>query len=72
MNLNELAAGLVKDGILVLCVSDGNITDFLVSEAAPRTLVFREHNHLSSYVLNDKDTLINPDTLPEVLKVSKG
>jgi hypothetical protein len=71
MTLNELAAGLVKNGILVLCVSEGNVTDFLISASTPRTVIFQSDSGLSSYVLDESDRIVNVDTLMDVLKVSK-
>lgn len=71
MKLNEFAAGLTKDGILVLCLTDGEITDYLVTCKALRTLIRQEEGALSAQVLDDEDRIINIKSLPEVLKVLK-
>jgi hypothetical protein len=71
MKLNEFAASLTKDGMLVLCLSDGEITDYLVTSNALRTLVRREGNRLSAQVLTDDERIINLNSLPEALKVLK-
>jgi hypothetical protein len=71
MKLNEFAASLTKDGMLVLCLSDGEITDYLVTSNALRTLVRREGNRLSAQVLSDDERIINLNSLPEALKVLK-
>jgi len=71
MKLNEFAAGLTKDGLLILCLSDGEITDYVVSSNAPRTLIRRKGSNLSAQVLNDDVRIINLNSLPEALKVLK-
>ncbi|MBT9425872.1 hypothetical protein KI694_10050 [Enterobacter oligotrophicus] len=71
MKLNEFAAGLTKDGLLVLCLSDGEITDYLVSSSAARTLIRREGNRLSAQVIGDDERIININALPDALKVLK-
>ncbi len=48
MKLNEFAASLTKDGLLVLYLSDGEITDYVVSSNAARTLIRRKGNKLSA------------------------
>lgn len=71
MKLNEFAAGLTKDGILVLCLNDGEITDYLVTSNALRTLIRQEEGGLSAQVLDEEDRIINLNSLPEALKVLK-
>ncbi|MCK6877196.1 hypothetical protein L8S23_08310 [Enterobacter bugandensis] len=71
MKLNEFAAGLTKDGILVLCLTDGEITDYLVTSKALRTLIRQGEAGLSAQALDDEDRIINLKSLPETLKVLK-
>ncbi|WP_150143432.1 hypothetical protein [Enterobacter bugandensis] len=71
MKLNEFAAGFTKDGLLVLCLSDGEITDYVVSSNAARTLIRRKGNKLSAQVISDDERLINLNSLPEALKILK-
>ncbi|HHA2138802.1 TPA: hypothetical protein ACOEGY_000895 [Enterobacter bugandensis] len=71
MKLNEFAAGLTKDGLLVLNLSDGEITDYLVTNHALRTLIRREGNRISARILSDDERIINLNSLPEALKVLK-
>ncbi|BBS37874.1 hypothetical protein WP5S18E01_27210 [Enterobacter cloacae] len=71
MKLNEFAASLTKDGMLVLCLCDGEIMDYLVTSNALRTLVRREGNRLSAQVISDDERIINLNSLPEALKVLK-
>lgn len=71
MKLNEFAAGLTKDGLLVLNLSDGQITDYLVTNNALRTLIRREGNRISARILSDDERVINLNALPEALKVLK-
>lgn len=71
MKLNEFAAGLTKDGLLVLNLSDGQITDYLVTNNALRTLIRREGNRISARILSDDERVININSLPEALKVLK-
>ncbi|HAS1471567.1 TPA: hypothetical protein QCG03_000748 [Enterobacter bugandensis] len=71
MKLNEFAAGLIKDGILVLCLTDGEIIDYLVTSKALRTLIRQEEGGLSAQVLDDEDRIINLNSLPEALEVLK-
>lgn len=71
MKLNEFATGLTKDGLLVLCLSDGEITDYVVSCNAARTLIRRKDNKLSALVISDNERIVNLNSLPEALKVLK-
>ncbi|QQE37190.1 hypothetical protein [Enterobacter asburiae] len=71
MKLNEFAARLTKDGLLVLNLSDGEITDYLVTNNALRTLIRREGNRISARILSDDERIINLNSLPEALKVLK-
>ncbi|HGA2745871.1 TPA: hypothetical protein ACIR1F_004639 [Enterobacter roggenkampii] len=71
MKLNEFAAGLIKDGLLVLNLSDGEITDYLVTNNALRTLIRREGNRISARNLSDDERIINLNSLSEALKVLK-
>jgi hypothetical protein len=71
MKLNEFAKGLTKDGLLVLCLSDGEITDYLVTSNALRTLIRREGDRLSSQVLGNEDRVVNLNSLRNDLKVLK-
>lgn len=71
MKLNEFAAALTKDGLLVLNLSDGEITDYLVTNNALRTLIRREGNRISARILSDDERIINLNSLPEALKVLK-
>ncbi|MCE1975750.1 hypothetical protein LWT56_13760 [Enterobacter roggenkampii] len=71
MKLNEFAAGLTKDGLLVLNLSDGEITDYLVTNNAVRTLIRREGNRISARSLSNDERIINLNSLPEALKVLK-
>ncbi|MBG0626424.1 hypothetical protein [Enterobacter quasiroggenkampii] len=71
MKLNEFAAGLTKDGLLVLNLSDGEITDYLVTNNALRTLIRREGNRISARSLSNDERIINLNSLPEALKVLK-
>ena len=71
MKLNGFAAGLTKDGLLVLNLSDGEITDYVVTNNALRTLIRREGNRISARILSDDERIINLNSLPEALKVLK-
>ncbi|EML9044675.1 MULTISPECIES: hypothetical protein [Enterobacter] len=71
MKLNEFAAGLTKDGMIVLCLTDGEITDYLVTSNAMRTLIRRDGDRLSSQVLGEEDRIMNLNSLPQALKVLK-
>ncbi|MGX5108005.1 hypothetical protein ACWKYD_04255 [Enterobacter cloacae] len=71
MKLNEFASTLTKDGLLVLCLSEGEITDYVVSSNAARTLIRRKGNRLSAQVVSDDEQIINLNSLPEALKVLK-
>lgn len=71
MKLNEFAASLTKDGLLVLCLSDGEITDYVVSSNAARTLIRRKGNKLSAQVISDDELIVNLNSLPKALKVLK-
>ncbi|MCK7163617.1 hypothetical protein [Enterobacter cloacae] len=71
MKLNEFAAGLTKDGMIVLCLTDGEITDYLVTSNAIRTLIRRDGDRLSSQVLGEEDRIMNLNSLPQALKVLK-
>ncbi|WP_320718738.1 hypothetical protein [Enterobacter cloacae] len=71
MKLNEFAAGLTKDGMIVLCLTDGEITDYLVTSNALRTLICREGDRLSSQVLGDEDRVVSLNFLRNDLKVLK-
>ncbi|EMH1274645.1 hypothetical protein AABV98_001889 [Enterobacter hormaechei] len=71
MKLNEFAAGLTKDGMLILCLSEGEITDYVVTSKAMRTMIHREDNKISAQVLGDKDRIINLNLLPDAHKVLK-
>ncbi|WP_336340814.1 hypothetical protein [Enterobacter cloacae] len=71
MKLNEFASGLTKDGLLVLCLSDGEITDYVVSNNAARTLIRRKGNRLSAQVISDDERIVNLNSLPDALKVLK-
>ncbi|MFL4290733.1 hypothetical protein P9445_01470 [Enterobacter asburiae] len=71
MKLNEFATSLVKDGMLVLCLSEGEITDYLVTSNALRTLIRRNGDKLSAKVLSADERIINLNTLPNTLKVLK-
>ncbi|QCZ40945.1 hypothetical protein FGL54_24290 [Enterobacter cloacae] len=71
MKLNEFAAGLTKDGMIVLCLTDGEITDYLVTSNAMRTLIRREGDRLSSQVLGEEDRIMNLNSLPQALKLLK-
>ncbi|WMU74624.1 hypothetical protein OQ483_09585 [Enterobacter bugandensis] len=71
MKLNEFAAGLTKDGMLVLCLRDGEITDYLVTSKATRTLIRRKGNKLSAQVISEDDRIVILNSLPEALKVLK-
>lgn len=57
MKLNEFAAALTKDGLLVLNLSDGEITDYLVTNNALRTLIRREGNRISARILSDDERI---------------
>ncbi|MEG5898016.1 hypothetical protein [Enterobacter bugandensis] len=71
MKLNEFASALTKDGLLVLCLSEGEITDYVVSSNTARTLIRRKGNRLSAQVISDEERIINLNSLPEALKVLK-
>lgn len=71
MKLNEFAASLAKDGMLVLCLSEGEITDYLVTSNALRTLIRRNGDKLSAQVLSADERIINLNTLPNTRKVLK-
>lgn len=71
MKLNEFATSLVNDGMLVLCLSEGEITDYLVTSNALRTLIRRNGDKLSAQVLSADERIINLNTLPNTLKVLK-
>lgn len=62
---------MTKDGIIVLNVTNGEITDFLVSEDSARTLVKRDKGKLSAYQLKDTDRIVNVSSLSDALKVLK-
>lgn len=71
MKLNDFAASLMKDGLLVLCLSEGEITDYLVTSNALRTLIRRDGDKLSAQALGCDERVINLNSLPEALKVLK-
>jgi hypothetical protein len=71
MKLNEFAASLAKDGMLVLCLSEGEITDYLVTSNALRTLIRRNGDKLSAQVLSADERIINLNNLPNTRKVLK-
>lgn len=71
MKLNDFAASLMKDGLLVLCLSEGEITDYLVTSNALRTLIRRDGDKLSAQALGTDERVINLNSLPEALKVLK-
>ncbi|EOE0253037.1 hypothetical protein ACKAAW_001299 [Enterobacter hormaechei] len=71
MKLNEFAAGLTKDGMLILCLSEGEITDYVVTSKALRTMIHREGNKISTQVLGDEDRIINLNLLLDAHKVLK-
>lgn len=71
MKLNEFSAGLTKDGLLIFCLSDGEITDYVVSNNATRTLIRRKGNRLSAQVISEDERIINLNSLPDALKVLK-
>ncbi|WP_108394014.1 hypothetical protein [Enterobacter hormaechei] len=71
MKLNEFAAGLTKDGMLILCLSEGKITDYVVTSKAMRTMIHREDNKISARVLGDEDRIINLNLLLDAHKVLK-
>ena len=71
MKLNEFAAGLTKDGMLILCLSEGEITDYVVTSKAMRTMIHREDNRISAQVLGDEDRVVNLNSLRNDLKVFK-
>lgn len=71
MKLNEFAAGLTKDGMLILCLSEGEITDYVVTSKAMRTMIHREDNKISAQVLADEDRIINLNLLLDAHKVLK-
>lgn len=71
MKLNEFAASLTKDGLLVLTLSNGEITDFLVTSNTLRTLIRRDGDKLSAQALGEDERIINLNSLPEALKVLK-
>lgn len=71
MKLNEFAAGLTKDGMLILCLSEGEITDYVVTSKAMRTMIHREDNKISARVLGDEDRIINLNLLLDAHKVLK-
>ncbi len=71
MKLNEFAATLTKDGMIVLCLSEGEIIDYLVTSNALRTLVRRNGDKLSAQVLSSDDRIINLKNLLNTLKVLK-
>lgn len=71
MKLNEFVPSLTKDGLLVLCLSNGEITDYLVTSNALRTLIRREGDRLSSQVLGNEDRVVNLNSLRNDLKVLK-
>ncbi|EMV1553193.1 hypothetical protein ACEV6G_04950 [Enterobacter ludwigii] len=71
MKLNEFAATLTKDGMIVLCLSEGKIIDYLVTSNALRTLVRRNGDKLSAQVLSSDERIINLKNLPNTLKVLK-
>jgi hypothetical protein len=71
MKLNEFVARLTEDGLLVLCLSDGEITDYLVTSTTLHTLIRREGNTLSARALTADERIININSLQEVLKVLK-
>jgi hypothetical protein len=71
MKLNDFASSLTKDGLLILCLSDGEITDYVVSSNAARTLISRKGNKLSAQVISDYERIVNLNSLPDALKVLK-
>ncbi|MDH1318603.1 hypothetical protein N5C39_09515 [Enterobacter bugandensis] len=72
MKLSDFAASLTRNGMLVLCLTDGEITDYLVTSKALRTLIRQEKGGLSAQVMDDEDRIINLNTLPEALKVLRS
>lgn len=71
MKLNQFATSLVKDGMLVLCLSEGEITDYLVTSNALRTLIRRNGDKLSAQVISDDERIVNLNSQPKALKVLK-
>ncbi|POZ14098.1 MULTISPECIES: hypothetical protein [Lelliottia] len=70
MKLNDFAKGLTQNGIIVLNVSNGEITDYLVSEAAERTIISREDTRLSASILDRNTYILSEDTI-NILRVLK-
>lgn len=71
MKLNEFATTLTQDGMIVLCLSEGEIIDYLVTSNALRTLIRRNGDKLSAQVLSADERIINLNTLQNTLKVLK-
>lgn len=58
MKLNEFIGSLVKDGIVVLSVSGGEVVDYLVSTAAARTLITCNDKGIAAVILTDEHRIL--------------
>lgn len=72
MKLNDFAKGLTRNGIIVLNVSEGEITDYIVSEAATRTLIFRNELGVSSHCLDEGVCIVSDPVTINILRMLKG
>lgn len=58
MKLDEFIGSLVKDGIVVLSVSGGEVVDYLVSAAAARTLIKCNDKGIAAFILTDEHRIL--------------
>lgn len=59
MKFSKFVKDLVSDGVLVLNVSGGEITDYLVSGSVSRLVIYRTGNGISAKPLTDDEKIIN-------------
>jgi hypothetical protein len=71
MKLTEFVGSLITDGIVVLGVKNGEVTDYLVSRAAAKTVINNDDGQLSAQVLSENHRIIDVDgVMPgSILKV---
>lgn len=63
MKLNEFVSSLLTDGIVVLSVKSGEVTDYLVSGLAAKTVINNDDGRLSAQVLSENHRIIDVDSV---------
>lgn len=61
MKLNEFVGSLITDGIVVFGVKNGEVTDYLVSRSAAKTVINNDDGQLSAQVLSENHRVIDVD-----------